>query len=224
MEYFPDDQLLDAFSYLDPSGFPKPNIDILLQVYFHISRSSIAFIAKRFGKTDETFLEELEEQWRRFVLHLASIPEDVYSEHLKLESPEFWKLYLDKTEPDFVIQPNLREVLVKSMSLSIGSSAVERNFSVLGALHTKERNTLTLKHRNSMLFIRTNMRMKPEQFPAEETAESWYEDGHLMADDPIVPVKKEHKTRKDSKEVNKLQKELGEKNQQEVFKLFSKNP
>ena len=158
------------------------------------------------------------------MLHFASVPENVYKEHTKLESPEFWKLYLDKKDPDLVIQPNLRKVLKICLSLAIGSSAVERNFSVLGALHTQQRNRLSLKHRNSLLFIRTNMRMEFENFPAEEMAELWYEDGHLMADDPIVPTRKEHKEKNDSKNVNKLQKELGEKNMQEVNKLFSKTP
>ena len=163
LEYFPDDKLLDALSYLDPTGFPNPNTDILLQVYYHISRSSIVAIAKIFQITDDNFLDELEEQWRRFVLHLASVPENVYKEHTKLESPEFWKLYLDKKDPDLVIQPNLRKVLKICLSLAIGSSAVERNFSVLGALHTQQRNRLSLKHRNSLLFIRTNMRMEFER-------------------------------------------------------------
>ena len=222
LEYFPDDKLLDAFSYLDPSRFPNPNTDIFLQVYYHISKSSIAAIAIRFQITDETFLEELDEQWRRFVLHFTSVPEDIYKEHVKLESPDFWKLYLDKKDPDFVIEPNLRKVLENCISLAMGTSSVERTFSVLGALHTKERNRLTLKHRNSMLYIRTNMQMDLESFPGEEMAEMWYEDGHYRADDPIVPVRK--KPPNESKPGNIVQKELEKKNAKEKYKLFSKTP
>ena len=121
-----------------------------------------------------------------------------------------------------MIEPNLRRVLEISISLAIGTSAVEMTFSVLGALHTKERNRLTLKHRNSMLFIRTNMQMELEDFPAEELADMWYEDGHLMADDPIVPVRKASPEK--SKKGNILQKKLEEKNKKEKSKLFTKNP
>ena len=72
----------------------------------------------------------------------------------------------------------------------------------------KERNMLTLKHRNSMLFIRSNMHMQVKDFPAEEMADGWYEDGHLMADDPIVPPSKLPKKKSIS----------------ETSRLFSKTP
>ena len=202
--------------------FPKQNTIIFLQAQFDISKSSIVAIAKRFEMLDENFLEELEEQWKQFLLHFASVSEDTYLEHVKLESPEFWKLYLDQKDPDYVIQSNLRMVLEKALALAIGSSSVERIFSIHSALHTKQRNRLTLKHRNSMLLIRSNMELDFDNFPSEEVAEMWYEDGHLRADDPIVPVRKT--SPKKSKKKTSLQTTLEEKNSKEKSKLFSKTP
>ena len=73
-----------------------------------------------------------------------------------------------------------------------------------------------------MLLIRSNMELDFDNFPSEEIAEMWYEDGHLRADDPIVPVRKT--SPKKSKKKTSLQSTLEEKNSKEKSKLFSKTP
>ena len=148
------------------------------------------------------------------MLHFASLPEIIYTDHIKLDSAKFWEIYLGKTQPEFQIQDKLRTLLQHSISLAIGTSSVERVFSVLGNIQTKPRNRLTVRHMKSLLFIRTNMQMDIEDFPAEDMAEQYYIDGHLRADDPIVPVKKPRKSAQ--------QKDKSSNNRRS--KLFKKDP
>ncbi|KAK2646423.1 hypothetical protein Ddye_021618 [Dipteronia dyeriana] len=68
-------------------------------------------------------------------------------------STDWWSEYGDKA-------PELKDFAVKILSLICSSSACERNWSTINLIHTKNRNRLSIKKLNSLVYIMYNKRLQ----------------------------------------------------------------
>ncbi|RVX07719.1 hypothetical protein CK203_021897 [Vitis vinifera] len=78
----------------------------------------------------------------------------------QLHQAEWWFMYGNQT-------PTLRKLAIKVLSQTTSSSACERNWSMFGLIHTKQRTRLAYPRLEQLVFCYYNMRLKLRDMEAE---------------------------------------------------------
>ena len=177
-EYFPDEQLLQSLSVLDPNQFPNNIVE--LDSYCDQTVDDILVIADYLGY--EEYIPYLAENWER-VLNSIMIgsPESEYREDKEAGPMLFWGKYLNMWYFPF----HLKSVIQATLVLSIGSAEVERGFSIMNRLKPKDRSKIHNEGLDCDMFININGPRFLKDVPKEMFSLDFYHEGHSLADDPI---------------------------------------
>ena len=79
---------------------------------------------------------------------------------IKFVAAEWWFMYGNQT-------PTLRKLAIKVLSQTTSSSACERNWSMFGLIHTKQRTRLAYPRLEQLVFCYYNMRLKLRDMEVE---------------------------------------------------------
>ena len=177
-EYFPDEQLLQSLSVLDPAQFPTNIGDV--NSYSDQTVNGILLIAEDLGFHDQ--LPQLAENWEHVLsLIQTHFTQSEYSEYKEAGPMLFWKKHLGMPYfPD-----GLKSVIKATLVLSIGSSECERGFSVMNRLKDKYRTFIDNVGLDCDMFLNINGPEDLEDVPKDIFSLDFYHEGHSLADDPI---------------------------------------
>ena len=165
-KYFPEGRL-DMYKVLDPKTWPSP-----YQTDFGLRDIHDLYdLLKPPGATKQ----EVVTQWHRMVK--AILADDKFCKYKK-DLLSFWKHYLESP-----LVPNaMSAIVVKILSVPVGSADAERAFSTFFHIRDKRRTGLTTEHLEAYMNIRLNGPKDLAAFSALKYAKSWFAKGKLLTD------------------------------------------
>ena len=184
--YFPEDDVLDNFSVLDPGLFPLDSS--LVATY---GEDKIVNVAKHLNpQSTPEYLSEVVNEWKTLMqqfLQEPSFSKDVKQLKTSLSAhfagpKHFWFKYMQKLPEKFLFPAKIREIIDKSLSIPASTADAERGFSLMTAIVTKYRSNLALKIVAALMRIKWNGPPR-EKLPATDLARIFVEK-NMRADDP----------------------------------------
>ena len=109
-----------------------------------------------------------------------------FTEHEATRVISFWRFYL--IESAELPIPVIRRIILKVLSIPIGSSEAERGFSIMNHIKTKRRSSLSAPYLEAMMRIRNNGPDELEEIRAMEYARKFAE-AHSLVDSIAKPNK-----------------------------------
>ena len=126
--------------------------------------------------------QEVVTQWHRMVK--AILADGKFCKYKK-DLLSFWKHYLESP-----LVPNaMSAIVVKILSVPVGSADAERAFSTFFHIRDKRRTGLTTEHLEAYMNIRLNGPKDLAAFSALKYAKSWFAKGKLLTDSVIQSQK-----------------------------------
>ena len=179
--YFPHDSFLHAIRIFDPFEFPTDKNYIFS--HWLTTSPDIETIGKTLVGHDQEYLKQVVFEWRDLLMKLKSLPQ--YDNLTKESANIFWTKILNNE--DLIVGPNFKSLVEICLCLPVGTSSVERSFSILGKILTKSRNKLSPQIIDNIMRIIING-PPLNLFQPRKYSEKYVKD-HIRADDPITVMR-----------------------------------